>query len=97
MSVGTLYVTGRLNGEGVGTGTGALDNDAVGTKGRGGSLAGKPGGGGGGATTPLGRTSEVAVELPSLGRIDCSCMVTETEGAVNPVPGWAPNDACIKM
>ena len=96
VSVGTLYVTGRLNGEGVGTGTGALDNDAVGTEGRGGNLAGKPGGGGGGATTPLGRTSEVAVELPSLGRIDRSCMVTETEGAVNPVPGWAPSNACIR-
>ena len=95
MSVGTFCVTRRLNGEGAGIVTGALDIDAVATKGSGGSLAGKPGGGGGGATTPLGGTSEVVVGFPSLGRIHCSCIVTGTERAVNPVPGWAPNDACI--
>ena len=39
---------------------------------------------------------EVVGEFTSLGRIDRSCMVTGTEGAVNPVPSWVPSNACIK-
>ena len=65
------------------------------TKGGSENPAGKPGGGGWGITTPLGKLSETDGRISSLSRIDHSCMVAGTEGAVNLGPDRAPRDACI--